>query len=247
MSKRYRVHTFLLIIFIILITSTISAQIKNIQFKVSGFNTSSYQRIKSHTQHVLAITFFITKSACLCLESGYYQDKYYWNERNFEYCGTSYTSRNAQLWRDHSLLISVLFSTYKNFYFGAGIGFDRIYITRILFSGWRSFWVDPQDNVIAIFKEEEEKKKISFAGSFMFGWEQPFWRNFSRTMDNNHFFYYRSQITTPHIYSNYTILTPLGSKTSLGIDYQTQINGMSHFSSSPQFSLTYQRENLLSD
>lgn len=66
-------------------------------------------------------------------------------------------------------------------------------------------------------------------------------RNYSRTLSGNTFFYANSHTTTPDINLNYSLLTPLGSVTSLGIGYQTQVNGMSTFYSFPSFNLTYQQ------
>ncbi|MBD3289444.1 hypothetical protein GF337_11630 [candidate division KSB1 bacterium] len=68
------------------------------------------------------------------------------------------------------------------------------------------------------------------------------YRSYSRVFSGNQYFSTHSQATTPNLALDYTLLTPFGSRTSIGVGYQTQMDGMSHsFYSSPQLSLTYQQ------
>ena len=152
---------------------------KSVQINLSGINFSSYNRIKNHVEFGSALSFPIANRLSFRPEIGYFQYKHYWNSRSLEYRGTTYTSRNGQLWRNFSLIPAVLAHPYQHFYLGAGIGIDIIYVKRILYTDWRSFWIDQDDNVIVVGKETYDATKICFAGSILAGWEQPVWRNFS--------------------------------------------------------------------
>ena len=169
------------IILILLNVRPLSAQSekKSLQLKISGINCSSYERIKNHAEFGAAISFPIINRLTLRHEIGYYQYKHYWNSRSLEYRGTTYTSRNGQLWRNYSLIPTILIQPHQRFFLGTGMGIDIIYVKRILYTGWRSFWIDQNDNVIEVGKEKYDKTKICFAGSIIAGWEQPIVRNIS--------------------------------------------------------------------
>lgn len=66
-------------------------------------------------------------------------------------------------------------------------------------------------------------------------------QNYSRTLSRDIFYESRYQITTPNLNFDYTLLTPLGSRTHFGIGYQTQIFNSNSFYSSPQFNFTFQQ------
>jgi hypothetical protein len=152
---------------------------KAIQLKISRLNFSSYERVKNHVEFEMALSFPVANRLTFRPEIGYYQSKHYWNYRSLEYRGTTYTSRNGQLWRNNSLIPTLLFQPYQHFYLGTGMGIDIIYVKGILYTDWRSFWIDQNDNVIEVGKETYHKTKICFAGSINVGWEQPVWRNIS--------------------------------------------------------------------
>lgn len=152
---------------------------KSVQINLSGINYSSYERIKNHVEFGSALSFPIANRLSFRHEIGYFQYKHYWNSRSLEYRGTTYTSRNGQLLRNFSLIPAILAHPYQHFYLGAGIGIDIIYVKRILYTDWRSFWIDQDDNVIEVWKEKYDKTKICFAGSIIAGWEQPILRNVS--------------------------------------------------------------------
>lgn len=160
---------------------TLSAQSskKAIQLKISGLNFSSYERINNHVELGAAISFPITNRLLLRPEFGYYQYKHYWNYHSLEYRGTTHTSRNGQLWRNYSLMPTFLLQIYRHFYFSTGMGIDVVYVKRILYTGWRSFWIDQNDNVVEVWKEKFDKTNICLAVSISAGWEQPIWRNVS--------------------------------------------------------------------
>lgn len=181
MFIKYKLNFLMTMLLIILNVCTLPAQPrkKSLQLKISGINFSSYERIKNHAEFGAAISFPFANRLTFRHEIGYFQYKHYWNSRSFEYRGTTYTSRNGQLWRNYSLIPTLLVQPHQHFYFGTGLGIDIIYVKRILYTGWRSFWIDQNDNVIEVGKEENEKMKICFAGSSTTGWEQPIWRNFS--------------------------------------------------------------------
>ena len=181
MFIKHKLNFLITTMLILLDVFSLSAQSrkKSLQLKISGINFSSYERIKNHAEFRAAISFPITSWLTLRHEIGYYQYKHYWNPRSFEYRGTTYTSRNGQLWRDYSFISSLLVHPYRYFYFGTGIGIDMIYVKRIFYTGWTSFWVDQNDNVIEVWKEKFDESKICFSGCFISGWEQPIWRNIS--------------------------------------------------------------------
>ncbi|MBD3291238.1 hypothetical protein GF337_20725 [candidate division KSB1 bacterium] len=74
----------------------------------------------------------------------------------------------------------------EKFYFGAGSGIERIYVKRILFPGWTSFWIDSEDIVREGYKEEDEKSKICFSCNLVIGWEQPVWRAISLMLEGKY-------------------------------------------------------------
>ena len=152
---------------------------KSVQINLSGINFSSYNRIKNHVEFGSALSFPIANRLSFRPEIGYFQYKHYWNSRSLEYRGTTYTSRNGQLLRNYSLIPAIFVHPYKRFYLGTGMGIDIIYVKRIVYTGWRSFWVDQNDNVIEVWKEKYDKTKICIAGSIIAGWEQPIYRAFS--------------------------------------------------------------------
>jgi hypothetical protein len=159
----------------------ISAQTrkKSLQLKISGINFSLYESIQNHAEFGAAISFPVANRMTFRHEIGYFQYKHYWNSRSLEYRGTTYTSRNGQLLRNYSLIPAIFVHPYKRFYLGTGMGIDIIYVKRIVYTGWRSFWVDQNDNVIEVWKEKYDKTKICIAGSIIAGWEQPIYRAFS--------------------------------------------------------------------
>ncbi len=181
MFLKYKLIFWFTIIFTIFYICALSAQFHQqaVQLKLSGLNSSSYERINNHVEFGATISFPIANRLFFGPEIGYFQYKHYWNSRSLEYRGTTYTSRNGQLWRNYSLVPTLLFQSYQHFYIGTGMGIDVIYVKRILYTGWRSFWIDQNDNVIEVWKEKFDKTKICLAGSILAGWEQPIWRNFS--------------------------------------------------------------------
>lgn len=66
-------------------------------------------------------------------------------------------------------------------------------------------------------------------------------QNYSRTLSHDIYYTSWSQVTTPNLNFDYTLLTPLGSSTHLGIGYQTQIFNSNSCYSSPQFDFTFQQ------
>ena len=66
-------------------------------------------------------------------------------------------------------------------------------------------------------------------------------QNYSRTLSDDIYYTSWSQVTTPNLNFDYTLLTPLGSSTHLGIGYQTQIFNSNSCYSSPQFDFTFQQ------
>ncbi len=66
-------------------------------------------------------------------------------------------------------------------------------------------------------------------------------QNYSRTLSRDIFYTSWSQVTTPSLNLNYTLLTPFGSRTHLGIGYETQIFNSNSFYSTPQFNFTFQQ------
>jgi len=181
MVIKYNLSFLMAIMLILLKLCPLSAQSekKSLQLKISGINFSSYERINNHAEFGVAISFPLANRLTFRQEIGYYQYKHYWNYRSLEYRGTTYTSRNGQLWRNYSLIPTLLIQPHQHFYFGTGMGIDVIYVKRILYTGWRSFWIDQNDNVIEVWKEKFDKTKICFAGSIIAGWEHPICRNFS--------------------------------------------------------------------
>ncbi len=171
---------FLILCIVILIKTTVlTAQFNNrsIQVQISNVNTSSYDRIKKHAEYCTAITYPVSKLISIRLAINYFQDKYYWNKRNFEYQGTTYNSRNGQLWREHSYIASLMFNLFKNIYSGVGIGIDNIYVKRITFPGWISYYVDSNDNVKLGYRKEYKKTNNCLSSCLFLGWQQPLWRN----------------------------------------------------------------------
>lgn len=157
-----------------------------IQLKISGLSFSSYERINNHVEFGASISFPVASRLMFRPEIGWYQYKYYWNYRSLEYRGTTYTSRNGQLWRNYSLVPTLLFPLYQHCYLGMGMGMDIVYVKRILYTGWRSFWIDQNDNVIEVWKEKFDKTKVCLAGSLSAGWERPVWRNFSILIESKY-------------------------------------------------------------
>lgn len=66
-------------------------------------------------------------------------------------------------------------------------------------------------------------------------------QNYSRTLSHDIYYTSWSQVTTPNLNFDYTLLTPLGSSTHLGMGYQTQIFNSNSCYSSPQFDFTFQQ------
>lgn len=159
---------------------------KSLQLKISGINFSFYERIKNHAEFGAAISFPFSNRLTFRHEIGYFQYKHYWNSRSLEYRGTTYTSRNGQLWRNYSLIPTIVIQPHQHFYFGTGLGIDIIYVKRILYTGWRSFWIDQNDNVIEVDKEKYDKTKICFSGCFVSGWEHYIWGNLCFIIDGKY-------------------------------------------------------------
>jgi outer membrane protein len=65
--------------------------------------------------------------------------------------------------------------------------------------------------------------------------------NYSRTFGGDSYYESWYQVTTPNFDFSYTLLTPFGSRTHLGIGYQTQIFNSHSFYSSPQFMFSFQQ------
>lgn len=137
------------------------------------------ERIGNHEEYRSGLALGLASSFSLLLEGRYYQYKYYWNRRDFEYRGTIYTSRNAQLWRDHGLSVGLVVHPFKRFYTGLIPGVNRIYVWRIVYEYLFSFWVNSQDQVYEIGRKEEKETKLSFSIGVVTGWEQPLWRKLS--------------------------------------------------------------------
>ncbi len=184
----YKRTLFIFVLILMVVPFSLVAQSKEIQFSTSALNSSSYNRIKNHLEYEVRISLPIVEWISLRPGIGYSQYKHYWNKRDFEYRGTVYTSRNGQLWRNHRLMIDGLIFPSKNFYFGTGTGIEFIYVKRILFPGWTSFWVDSEDIVREAYKEEEEKSKICFTSNLVIGWEQPVWRAISLMLEGKYKF-----------------------------------------------------------
>ena len=188
MIKRFNFIFVIAIILNILYASILSAQLnkESVQFKISGVNFSSYERIKNHAEFETSVSLPITNRLLLRHEIGYYQYKHYWHARSFEYRGTTYTARNGQLWRDISIIPNLLFYFWKNLYSGIGTGVDIIYVKRILYTDWRTFWVNYKDEVIEVGKEESEQTKVCFSGNIITGWEKTVWLNISFILEGKY-------------------------------------------------------------
>jgi outer membrane protein TolC len=65
--------------------------------------------------------------------------------------------------------------------------------------------------------------------------------NYSRILSRDIYYESGYQITTPNLNFDYTLLTPLGSRTHFGIGYQTQVFNSNSCYSSPQFDFTFQQ------
>ncbi|MBC8184954.1 hypothetical protein H8E88_28000 [candidate division KSB1 bacterium] len=188
MIRRFNFIFIFTIILNVLYAAILSAQLnkRSLQFKISGINFSSYERIKNHAEYVTSVSLPISNRFLLRHEMTYYQYKHYWNPRSFEYRGTTYTARNGQLWRDISISSNLCFYFWKKLYSGIGPGIDFIYVKRVLYTEWRAFWVNYKDEVIEVGKQESEQTKICFSNTIITGWEKTVWRNVSFILEGKY-------------------------------------------------------------
>ena len=163
----------------------LNAQSSGFQLRVGAANPYSEERIDIHGEYGFGISKRLSQKFVLRLDGSYYQYKHYWNQHDFEYRGTVYTCRNAQLWRDHGLDITGAVYPYKHLYFGVGVGVDRIYVKRILYRDYSPFWVDLNDDVHAI-SQEEEKTKYCFSLGSVLGLEQPLWKKLALLIEGRY-------------------------------------------------------------
>jgi hypothetical protein len=179
------IFVFLLNIFC---ASVLPAQVSknSIQFKLSGINFSSYERVKNHVEFESSVLLPISNQFKIRHEIGGYQYKHYWNPRSFEYRGTSYSARNGQLWRDISINSNFLFYFSENLYAGIGPGMNFIYVKRIIYTDWRTFWVNYNDEVIEVGKKKSKQTKVCFSSNIMVGWERTVWRNISFILEGKY-------------------------------------------------------------
>ena len=132
MVIKHKLNFLMTVMILLLNVFPLSAQYrkKSIQLKLSGINFSSYDRIKNHAEFGAVLSFPLANRLTFRHEIGYYQYKHYWNYRSLEYRGTTYTSRNGQLWRNYSFIPTILVHPYQHFYLGTGMGIEIIYIKR---------------------------------------------------------------------------------------------------------------------
>lgn len=97
-----------------------------------GFdNTFRDDKIKNHVNYALFIHVPFASSWSLKTRVEYFQKKHYGNHWYYEYLGTSYIARDAQLWRNSSLNIEINRVILKKIYLATGVNTSLIKFKRI--------------------------------------------------------------------------------------------------------------------
>lgn len=98
----------------------------------SGFeNTFRDERIGGHGLSSAFLQITLDKNWSVKIAGFYWQKKYYGSQWIQEYRGTTYTARDAQLWRDTGLSLGINRTLYKGLYLGSGIDINLIKFKRI--------------------------------------------------------------------------------------------------------------------
>jgi hypothetical protein len=138
----------------------------------SGYeNTFRDEKIGKHANFAIYLQVPLASNWSLKINLMYFQKKHYGNQWDYEYRGTTYIARDAQLWRNSSLNIEINRVILKKIYLGTGVNACIIKFKRIEHDPYWPIKFTWPDKFLPNEIENREINLLRFGLSSLLGYE----------------------------------------------------------------------------